>query len=464
MIHFLFFPISGRDVFVSRDLISRSPATKDRRSQHADSGPPRTSSLLASSHCEVLLVGSSPLNSPQPTAADSSLLGSPEQGLKMMLPDPSPLNSPQPTAGGLKTMLPDSSLLGSPEQGLKMMLPDPSPLSSPEQEAGGLKLMSPDPSPLGSPQQGAGGLKLMSPDPSPLGSPQQGDGGLKLDPSPHEEPDCATEGNESNDSSAREDLLDVGRSANQPPNVSHTPSCHGSDEEQGVSVDDQQEPLFMSATPKLTSRLGSARRPHLAGQGGFESLDLLSSPNFDSPSVGGDPSDQLPPPFKESSLRTPSHGMSFLNDIQPPTPFQHAVFDLDTSDDDCPLSPSLTSTAMHSRHVREGLEREEVVPMDCTQDQKGSQPVTGSLIDFTTPGKDDDAASSPAPLLLLSGTNPSTSCSPGQRQGGTLPSYLYPSSKGGHTESSDTQSSQSSRSKLAPSHSLDMKCDINLYN
>ena len=369
-------PLSGRDAFVSHDLLVRTPSIKERR-RHTEPESLRTPSLLAS-----MLVGASPL-------------GTPDQG----------------------------------DGGLKSMLPDPSPLSSPEQGAGELKMMLPDPLPLSSPEQGAGGLKTILPDPSPLSSPQ-------------EAPKYGTEDKQTDapaNSSVREDLLGVNHTEEQtlPTSQSlsfnnstsyHACSSQESDGEDLIDVHDVQEPLFTSATPKLTSRLDSARTAHskhFTGRGNlgnFEPRDLLSGPSPSPLSLGGDPSIQLPPSFRGDSLDTPSQALSFLNDIQPPSPFQHAVLDLDTP------SPAHASTRTHAREGHRSQEGERMT------DQNGTQPAMGSLIDFTTP---DRGMSTP----LLTSTrsqerlHSGTSQGPGQQQsGGTLPSYLYPS-KGSSTHS-----------------------------
>ena len=397
---------------MSHDLIVRTPA-RDQSRQRPHSVPQETPS---SAQARALLLSSSPLGSPEQV----------EGSLKTRLPDPSTFSSPEQGAGGMETMLSDPSTLSSPEQGkggLKTMLPDPSP----EQES--------DTSPPDSPEQKLGGLKTMPPDPPLLDSPNQGDGGLKPNPPPLNSPPDEPKVNTPTNSRKRGGLSNSNHSQARTPSTiltpngrNHTQSSRtddgtGSEEEDFI---DGQGPLFTSATPRLTSRLESVKvaRSNLsaAGKGGLDVQDLLSG-HYPRPLSlgGGDPSLHLPPPLPTGD--SPSRGTSFLENIQPPSPFQHAVFDLDVPDEH-QASPTTTTCSAQIGEKQE---------VDLALN--GTQPVTGSLIDFTTPEK---PASSPG---MCSSEPSKTPCGSQNPPEGSLPSYLYPSKRS--MESNHNPSSQS---------------------
>lgn len=160
---------------------------------------------------------------------------------------------------------------------------------------------------------------------------------------------------------------------------------------------DEQSPLFDSATPKLNdtdTQLSSPLKTQ-ASTSGHSSRNGSASHYSSSP---------LPPPVQGETFSTPTSIMSLLGDIQPPTPFQHAAFDLDSSPEEDLLSPS-----HHSTIISQGERDSILLDLQVGGSAGGSsealtngsaafktpQPIVATLVDFSTLGKDLKAS----PLL-----------------------------------------------------------------
>lgn len=109
-----------------------------------------------------------------------------------------------------------------------------------------------------------------------------------------------------------------------PKSVNHTPDITDR------TPADEHGPLFTSATPKLTNS-----QPSSLGRGSLSHASKrLDESVQNTPSLVTRHRTLLPSPLVSGRFSTPTQALSFLQDIQPPTPFQHAEFDLDTSEDE----------------------------------------------------------------------------------------------------------------------------------
>ena len=338
------------------------------------------SPLQTSNHVdERLLSDLSPLQIPnrvkERLLSDPSPLRTPKQELMSVLSDPSlPSPSKHTEDGGMMSKLPNPSPVSPPDDqegmGLNSMLPNPSPVSSPESQGGrGLKT---DLSPPSSPEQGAEEQTVMLPDPSPPSSPQEGLKGT------------ADGTNAGGNSPGIPRMGNQTLPSHQSPQFSHTLTS----QEAGDGVEEM--PLFTTATPKLTSQFEQTMAT--SSKHRRELQDLVYGRSSSTPNI------QLPPPLQGGSFHTPNHMLSLFNDIQPPSPFQHAMFDLDMSGEPSTLQRTTTTSAQGTRdgpspspHPTTSVQGagdsqgELVLPTEL--DQSRTNPVVGSLIDFSTPGK-----------------------------------------------------------------------------
>lgn len=200
----------------------------------------------------------------------------------------------------------------------------------------------------------------------------------------------------------------------------HTLNSQGSDCDEDVSADDP-EPLFTLATPKLAQSSSAlrltSRTSHTSGRVGLESV---SSPSLPSSLYRT----TLPSPLKGDKFSTPTtQAWSFLEDIQPPTPFQHAQFDLDT-----PEGEHFTGSHVQIGDSGSVVERKNDTDQGSILVKKdsrsGSSEIEESgdlLIDFSTPC---EGLTSP---LLASTAQPHPNHQQHHEAHDKVPSYLYPS-------------------------------------
>ena len=181
--------------------------------------------------------------------------------------------------------------------------------------------------------------------------------------------------------------------------ISHTPSSHSSFTSHASEV-----PLFTTATPKL-----SHPPPRQ-----FQAHPVLTTPQ---------PSSTPLPSLLSGSNRfsTPAQPMptSLLSDIQPPTPFQHVAFDLDSSEEGAgQLSPPSSSSSTQVGVVEDSLVSHSTDP---SGDGDGVLSNSGVrvLIDLSTPRKAPQVTSTVA----------QQSCNGGaEGQPKAVPPYIFPSS------------------------------------
>ena len=213
---------------------------------------------------------------------------------------------------------------------------------------------------------------------------------------------------------------------------SHTLSGH----EHTVALSGE-ESLFVLATPKLT--------------GGSQSRDSNTT------KVVTIQETFLPSPFKVDGCITPMQSMSFLRDIQPPTPFQHTEFDLDSSDNSSEDEKALVTQSEEDNSKCRSNSRERVHNLDSIlvddrsvnhhhhnsfsghilSIEDENKPKVGTLLDLTTPRGRNGSPS----------TANTVYDSKYQQQFGeetSLPAYLYPSTSSadsgpGHTHSSHSK-------------------------
>lgn len=215
-------------------------------------------------------------------------------------------------------------------------------------------------------------------------------------------------------------------------------------------------PLFTSATPQLTTH----------------AVNSMLSSNFSTENVAQAHHEGtlLPTPLKPQGIYiTPAHrSMSFLKDIQPPTPFQFAEFDLDSSTDakDGGISGShtqdsslLTQTDVsvggssgEERHSVDHLNSISLENKMISHGNKSAGKIT-NLLDFSTPGTDKKTAS---PLMTSTVYQKEQQCQ-GESGGISIPAYLYPTSGSVKSRPSTTYSSESIICLLNPIHAF---CDV----
>ena len=149
---------------------------------------------------------------------------------------------------------------------------------------------------------------------------------------------------------------------NHTPNyTTYTPTC-----KQDISADNL-EPLFSTATPQLCHTQQPRSTPASLTQHTF-------------------PQTVLPSPLTRTDMfSTPSHPVSLLSDIQPPTPFQHAHFDLDSLDN---TPPSTTQPQRSQGALDEsGFGLPQSVSLVSAGTPSNDSVAQQSLINFTTPAK-----------------------------------------------------------------------------
>ncbi len=174
------------------------------------------------------------------------------------------------------------------------------------------------------------------------------------------------------------------------------------EEEKGEEEKEKQASLLGSYTPNFDtshSRSSYHQDPSHAEEASF---------SMQSPAPSDPRHTVLPSPYKTTDeFRTPHQFSSLLNDIDPPTPFQHAEFDLDSS-------------------------------VEGSGDKEGEGGSGPSLIDLTTPGKRSDSP-------LMASTAYYQRCQHPDGETSSLPGYLYPSTGGDSSKTADTQHSSHSK-------------------